>query len=69
MRNIIISALIFAAGALFGSVARDWVAGAAPFYGCVTIKGEKGRDGGGDGGDGIICRNGFIILPGGRARG
>lgn len=33
-------------------------------YGCVTIKGEKGRNGGGDGGDGIFCRNGFMIMPG-----
>lgn len=35
-----------------------------PLEGCIVIKGEMGRNGGGGGGDGVFCRNGSIILPG-----
>lgn len=60
--SAIVAALLLSA--LVGAVAmREWDS-RQPLYGCVLIKGEKGQGGGGDAGDGLFCRNGFVIMPG-----
>lgn len=59
MRAIFL-ALVFAAGFLTHElVMLKW-----PLSECVYVPGEKGRDGVGDGGDGIFCRTALLITPG-----
>lgn len=57
-------ALLFIVGIFMGMLIGDVLTMYIPLQHCTLIKGEKGINGGGDGGDGLFCRNGFVILPG-----
>jgi hypothetical protein len=51
--------------------ALDWCLDHKPYVKsehCWTSKGEKGRNGGGDGGDAILCDGAFMIQAGGGGR-
>ena len=46
-------------GPVSGSGQSVWAD--VPRKGCITIKGAKGRNGGGDGGDAVICGSGTAV--------